>query len=351
MALEAQPFPANLSAGEGLAGESSHWLRERRTLHGITLELSTDHAGLLELAAHLLRFVPTPSVETASDIRLHITTHRRWSLPAEARALPPSSNEVIDVQAAYGLACTFARLGALNFYELAPMAGAAYNLAEGRALAYVTDPDSHRPWLIAHLFLQSLMLEMLRGRGLYWIHAASVADQGRGVLVVGQTGAGKTTTCLKLVDGGFQFLAEDRTFLRRTESDIELLSFVDDIAVTARTLDLLPWLREEAKLKASDRRKVELDPCKLFPQSIGQRASPGLVLFPRVTADEPCAARPIHSAVALQRILPNSLLVSQPDVSQAHFDALAGLAGGSRCYELTLGQGFGGLPDLVRGLF
>jgi hypothetical protein len=193
-------------------------------------------------------------------------------------------------------------------------------------------------------------LEMLRGRGLYWVHAATAAHAGRAALVVGQTEAGKTTTCLALVAGGFQFLSEDRTFVYGGGEAIELLAFPKEIAVTAHTLELLPWLRERVGEAAPSRRKLEIAPAQVFPEALAARAAPGVILFPRLRPGEPSAARPISGAEALQRLLPNSLLASQAAVSARHFDALARLVAQSRCYELLLGPDIEALPDLVRGL-
>jgi hypothetical protein len=114
-------------------------------------------------------------------------------------------------------------------------------------------------------------------------------------------------------------------------------------------MELLPWLAQGAEPQPGLKSKLALDPAALLPQALGERAVPGLILFPRVSAGSRCAAGPISPAAALQRILPNSLLASQSEVSRAHFEALASLVGQSRCYELALGDDLDSLPALVRG--
>jgi len=126
------------------------------------------------------------------------------------------------------------------------LGGWAYDFESGQALGYIDSLTAIKPQLIINLFLQTILLELLRGHGLFWVHAASVAEAGRAVLLVGQTGSGKTTTCLNLAEAGFNFLAQDRTLIRLRDQRIELLAFPEDLAVSEQSLDLLPSLRQRA---------------------------------------------------------------------------------------------------------
>ena len=47
------------------------------------------------------------------------------------------------------------------------------------------------------------------------VHASCVAIGGRGVLLVGPSGSGKSDLALRLVDGGAELVADDRVALRR----------------------------------------------------------------------------------------------------------------------------------------
>ena len=80
------------------------------------------------------------------------------------------------------------------------------------------------------------------------------------------------------------------------------------------------------------------------------RQEPELILFPRVVSQQRSEARPLGAATALQRILPQSLLTTQPDVNARHFEALSRFVNQSRSYELLLGSDFEHLPALVRDL-
>ncbi len=347
------PFPHNqLTAAIDalLNGNPRAFSIDRWSIHGVRFEFHVDHPLLRDLMRSMLHSFPIDPAGPA-DVRVCLTTNDRWSIPIEAEIFPSQANEIIDLREAYGLTPKFGRRQALNFYELTPLGGVVYQLDAGQALGYVHDPESFRPWFISHLLMQLIVLDLLRGQNLFWLHAACVADHDRGVLLAGQSGSGKTTTCLKLIEGGFKFLAEDRTFFRSANGTIELLPFAEAVSVTQNTLKLLPTLSQQIGLQEfGTRYKIDLDPTQMFPHALMDRAAPGLILFPRVASIEKSATRRLSSATALQTILPSSLLASQPDISALHFDALTQLVTSSRCYELLLGRDVDRLPELVREL-
>jgi len=47
------------------------------------------------------------------------------------------------------------------------------------------------------------------------IHASTVANEGRAVLITGPSGAGKSDLTLRLLDRGFKLVSDDRTIVRR----------------------------------------------------------------------------------------------------------------------------------------
>ena len=47
------------------------------------------------------------------------------------------------------------------------------------------------------------------------LHATSVARDGRAVLLLGQSGSGKSDLALRLLDHGFKLVSDDRTIVRR----------------------------------------------------------------------------------------------------------------------------------------
>jgi hypothetical protein len=102
-----------------------------------------------------------------------------------------------------------------------------------------------------------------RAQGLTSLHAACVGSKGRGVLLMGASGAGKSTATLLAALAGLEFLAEDAVFVR--PGTLLATGVSNYLHVTA---DTLKWLdeRERAWVRASPVirrrsgvRKFELD--------------------------------------------------------------------------------------------
>ncbi len=334
-------FAAGVRAAAPGAFEERGW-----NVHGVGVRMAADHPQALRCMDRLLGIFPA-APPSEKDVRFLVTARRQWTLPDGAEVLPPSNHEIIDPRAEYGAAPRFARKGRLNFYDVPPLGGAVYDLEEGLCVAGLADPDGYRPWLLEHLVLQTLALELLRGRGLFWLHAGCVAREGRAVIFLGHSGSGKTTSCLNLACGGFDFLAEDRVFVRREADGVRLLAYPRDMAVTRETLALLPPLRERVGAKEFATRKLRVPASALFPDRGETSAAPGLILFPQVSDAERSTLTPVPAALALRRLLPSSLLASHPAVSARHFQALAALAAASRSYEAALGRDIAALPSLV----
>ena len=129
------------------------------------------------------------------------------------------------------------------------------------------------------------------------VHAGSVVDpEGRAWLLVGDTHAGKTTTCVSLVDAGWRYLADDQVVLRfGADGDVEVEGWPrrahldegwSDAVVTGTrgTVDLRQ--RWGARWLA--------------------RAPLGGVLLPSVRADEPTRASAIDAAPAFAALVRQS---------------------------------------------
>ena len=89
-------------------------------------------------------------------------------------------------------------------------------------------------------FLQSFLLPFFRLKS---VHAAAVARDGRGTLLVGPGGSGKTTTAIELAHHGFTLLSDDGPLLTKTSAGAVVLSSLDYVHATDGTLALFPNLR------------------------------------------------------------------------------------------------------------
>ena len=83
----------------------------------------------------------------------------------------------------------------------------------GRARASAAGMEEEDLWSLSHPLFTLPLVELLKRRGLYGLHAGGVCRDGRALLLPGTSGSGKSTLTLALARAGFGFLGDDTLFL------------------------------------------------------------------------------------------------------------------------------------------
>jgi hypothetical protein len=167
-------------------------------------------------------------------------------------------------------------------------------------------------------------------------HAAGVVNPGGDAwLLVGDSHAGKSTTCINLIRAGWGYLADDHVVIRR-EPDGSLRAegwprrFNVDVG----------WKQGE-----SLGRRIQVDPRDAWPGQWRREAPLGGVLFPRVEAESPTRLASIRPADALSRIVrAMPWLLFDRASAPALLDRLRQLAA-QPAFELRLGRDVYRDPD------
>jgi hypothetical protein len=208
-------------------------------------------------------------------------------------------------------------------------------------------------WTLSHPLATLPLVELLKRRGLYSVHAAGLCRNGRGLVLPGTSGAGKSTLALALARAGFGLLGDDTLFLARRPEGLRLLAFPDEVDLTAETLAFFPELAPHLAAPRPGWRKRQLRPEDLdgeYGAEVVWECAPGHLVFPRVAGRTESRLIPLDAGEALFELVPNVLL-TEPASSQAHLDALAGLASESTCWRLETGRDLDGAVRLLAGLF
>ncbi len=170
--------------------------REELQLLGARFEFQTDSARLLQLVHQAYRGLPPQRLKHRTArcrVRLVLTPQRAMR---HRRGEPPQVRPL----AGPGLLCGV--LGRASFVAVS---------APQRSAVIVVSQDVLRyAYHIRYELLEfAVYVLAARVQGLLPLHAACVGRAGRGVLLVGPSGAGKTTLVLHCLLEGFDFLAED----------------------------------------------------------------------------------------------------------------------------------------------
>ena len=136
---------------------------------------------------------------------------------------------------------------------------------------------------------------LLARLGRTFAHAAGVVDPGGGAwLLVGDSHAGKSTTCINLVSAGWEYLSDDHVVLHRDE---QTGHFVVEGWPRPFNLDV-GW-----DAGAPRGRRIAVDPNTRWPGRWRRLAPLAGILFPRVEAESRSALERLHPADALSRLL------------------------------------------------
>jgi hypothetical protein len=213
-------------------------------------------------------------------------------------------------------------------------------------------------WMTPNIFTSGRFIDvvlvslapLLRKRGYFLLHAAAVALDQQAILFVGPSGSGKTTTCLTLIDAGWQLLSNDIVLLKRDNSQILALPVPDQISLRPKTRELLPYLQT---LPNGDNSTLQLGTIATR-HVVGDQwgvATPVFALcFPHVTDNDRSVIEPQSRSIALAWLLEESIDSWDGATLPAHASILADLAAVTRSYRLHLAPDIAKLPALLASL-
>jgi hypothetical protein len=220
--------------------------------------------------------------------------------------------------------------------------------AAGQAHVVIDSPRASDLYVLSHPVVSLLLMELLKARGLYPLHAAGLAVDGRGVLLAGTSGAGKSTLSLAMARRGFSFLSDDTVYMDRDACGWRVHAFPDQIDLCADTVEMFPELLHVADAPVPPGwRKRQVRAEAVYGSTITWHAPARVLIFPSVSGKATSAIRPLSPQEALFELAPNVLLTDITR-SQQHLDALAGLVSQCACYHLDTGRDLDEAVEVVR---
>jgi hypothetical protein len=181
----------------------------------------------------------------------------------------------------------------------------------------------------------------LRAHGRFHLHAAGLADERGSVLVIGQQGAGKTTTTLALVEAGARFVGDDAVFLAGNDAEPRIVAhgIAKPFHLAARTIAAFPRLRTHCGAVDAHTQKAPLDPARVWPAQMRSALdAPFALVFPEIARDETTALVAMDAAAAFGALLESSALGvvdGMPAVPQ-QLAVLERVITGARAFRLRL---------------
>ena len=192
---------------------------------------------------------------------------------------------------------------------------------------------TYSPFEQREFFLLGLLM-LLRPLGRYGLHACGLGRHGAGLLLVGSSGSGKTTTSLNLMRQGWQYLSDDAVLLTKGANDtVQAEAFRQGFSCTPKTLEHFPELSGSSEFGDPGGKRV------VYPGgSFTSTCTPSLIVFPHLSEGE-TRLRPLTASQSLIRLCQQSAgIMTDTAVSQGQLKVLRTLVGQVRSLELQLGQ-------------
>lgn len=191
--------------------------------------------------------------------------------------------------------------------------------------------------LAAYPFFTIPLMEAMKRRARFPLHAGCVARDGRGVLLAGMSGSGKSTLTAALVRDGWDFLSDDTVFLVRQAGAAWVFGLSDEIDCsddTARMFAELDHLVGAPTLPGRDKHPVDVEAA--FGVLPVPACRPRALVLPSVSGERGSVLTAVSASRALRELAPNVLL-THGAATQAHLDMLAALVREIPCYSLATG--------------
>jgi hypothetical protein len=204
-----------------------------------------------------------------------------------------------------------------------------------RGLVWFTAPERIASWHVARPFLHAIKGLSLQSQ---WtpIHAAAVALDGEGILIVGMSGAGKTSLAVGCALAGWDYLGDDAVIVRADPAMVGAL--YSSARLRADTFDLFPKAMT-ASLGISDdagELKAEVDMTLLGPLGRPEAAIRAIVV-PRRTDEAALRFAPMSRPDVLNRLMAAARQSLLGDDAPA-FAKLASIVGSVPSYFFNPGR-------------
>jgi hypothetical protein len=214
------------------------------------------------------------------------------------------------------------------------------DIARSQATGSLDQTFWHYPLEELREFFLLSFLMLLQQHGIYGLHANAVTQEGRGYLIVGDSGHGKTTLAISLIRNGWSYLADDAILLRQKPGEIESLALRNGFSCTQATLARFPEFGTTALESPGlfdGKRLVLMD--HFVPDQFISRSSPRVLLFPQIAGGQRSQLVPMdetQTITALMRQSPGILVNRSAAAKQ--LGLLKQLISQTHSYQLLLGE-------------
>jgi len=193
--------------------------------------------------------------------------------------------------------------------------------------------------LLYQTVLLPMISELLVKRSRLLMHAGCVATpEGDGILLIADSGGGKTTTTLTMASQGFQYISDDLVVASGEPGNLVFEPVREKMNLTRQTIDFFAqtaYLREA--LQNSPEKKLPVAPVDVFsPDGITDQGHAVAIFLLKVGTNGPRLS-PLTADAVLKPMLKQSNFARGEALSRERVDLLWQLLDQTQCYQLETG--------------
>jgi hypothetical protein len=210
----------------------------------------------------------------------------------------------------------------------------------GWAFFSVVEPEMDNLWIASHLLFTICLVEILKRRELYSLHAGCFSANGVCLLIPGTSGAGKSTLTVASLRANFDYMSDDMVFLTGRPNGLRALAFPEEVDVSDSTVAFFPELSFLSSYpKRNGWRKRQVHPIEMYGARVVPEARPAAVVIPRIAQAQTSVITRMDADEALLELVPN-VLMTEASSCRAHFGTMRELVTSTPCYRLETGRDF-----------
>ena len=225
-----------------------------------------------------------------------------------------------------------------------------HSLCQGFVTPILALPELSKRRKLTTLIVLCLFI-MLRPRGLYPLHGGALSQDGQGVLLVADSGHGKSTLSFGLVRAGWQYLSDDSIFLRHSSGNIEALAFRKNFGLLPEAQLQFPEIASvwRNQFTQEDKQCIPMD--DIYPSQAVDHCYPRIILFPEIEDSPSSRLVEVDATQTLFELIGQSALVTlEPQRATDHIELLKSLLHQCQTYRLFAGHDLRDHPPLLSNM-
>lgn len=225
------------------------------------------------------------------------------------------------------------------------------DIAEGLGTGFLNTTFWEKEPKEKQAFLMLSLLWLLRKHRVYGLHGNALVKDGHGIVLVGGTCSGKSTTALSLIRDGWQYLSDDVTLLRKSDRGVEAVALQKGFSVDPALAKHYPELQEPLSSSSSNGRKRLIDLDSIYPGRHVLQCIPSILIFPSIVHEERSQLIPLDNVAALIELSWNcgGIFVDR-DMVEVQMEVLKQLAYQASSYQLLAGRDLHEEPQRVANI-